>query len=326
MNRPDPQAVFDALRRRAETQAIIARTEAKAKRGAELGPWSLNVRRDLVAPQSSLALDDAGFMSDYAGDMVSGTAVFPIMSAVDGLTAINELIKGREISRESHAGSLLTLSRMATESAATTIWLLSSTDRAMRRGLSVRFTASELKEQRKYHSSIRKMFKQGPGKNQPVEYQKFLEHVRLFDERVEMLKRGENQTPKAKVPNNTSIVEAAAKWVDEHPPPHDTNGSFGREGYGFEDAATSFYTISSAIVHGLKWPLDYIPNGEVDLSRMIMEGVGIAVSMAECAVALFEAQAQNWNTETKRQILYPTSLQQTVEEWARHYPADPPEA
>jgi hypothetical protein len=62
-----------------------------------------------------------------------------------------------------------------------------------------------------------------------------------------------------------------------------------------------------------------MPNGEVDMSRMIVEGVNVAVSMGECAVALVEAQAQNWTTETDRPILYPDRLQPSVEAWADPY-------
>ena len=320
MKQPNPMDLLALVIRRAQTLEIVERTEAKAKRGAELRPWGMGVKRHLIDADSSLARDDAGFMTDYAGDMVSGTAVFPIMNGIDSITAIAELISGRTDSGDSHASSLLTLSRMATESAATTIWLLSSTDRAMRRSLSVRFTASELNAQRGVHSSTRKWFERGTGRNQPSEYQKFLEHVRLSDQRVTMLERGQQETPKAKVLSSGDVVVAAAKWLDKHPPQHDSDaGPFGRE-FGFEEVAKSFYNVSSAIVHGLKWPVDYMPNGEVDLSRMIVEGVNVAVSMAECAVALFEAQAQNWETpETGRPRLYPPSFQPTVDAWALHY-------
>jgi hypothetical protein len=311
-----------ALMRKAQTIEIVNRTAAKAKRGAELRPWAMGVGRRLVDPGSSLAHDDDGFIADlYAGNMVSRTAVYPIMNAIDSITSIAELIAGRTESGDSHAASLLTLSRMATESAATTIWLLSSTDRNMRRGLSVRFTASELNAQKGYHSSTRKWFEHGPLGKQSVEYQQFVEHVRLFDQRVVMLDSGKQQTPNAKVKGSADVVIAAAKWLDGHPPLHDGDaGPYGRP-FGFEDVAKSHYNVSSAIVHGLKWPLDYMPNGEVELSRMIVEGVNNAVSMAECAVALFEAQAQNHTTNTDRPILYPDRLQPSIDAWADLYPS-----
>lgn len=65
-----------------------------------------------------------------------------------------------------------------------------------------------------------------------------------------------------------------------------------------------------------------MPNGEIQMARMIVESVNIAVTMAECAVALFEAQAQNHTTNTDRPILYPDRLQPSVETWAALYPPD----
>ena len=264
-------------------------------------------------------------MTDYAGDMVSGTAAFPIFNAIDSLTSVAELIAGRDDtgdrkgSGDHHTSSILTLTRMAAKSAATTIWLLSSPDRDVRRSLSVRFTASELNAQRAFHSFTRKWFDQDPHAEQSVAYQEFLEHVRLFDERVDMLKQGMQQTPGAKVKGSGDVVGAAAKWLDQHPPQHDPTDLYGNA-IGFDDVAGRFYSLNSAIVHGLKWPLDYMPNGEIDMARMIVEAVNIAVTMAECAVALFEAQAQDWNVATDRPLLYPDRLQPSISEWAPLFP------
>lgn len=274
----DPKDVFALFTERMTTLEVMQRTAAKAKRGGELEAWGLKRIKDRLDPGSSLAADDDRFMTDYAGDMVSGTALFPAMNATDCLAAVAELIEWRPKSRNSHAAALLALCRTATESAATTIWLLSSTDRAMRRGLSVRFTSSELNAQRGYHQSERRWFDAEPARLQGQDYQDFLEHVRLFDGRVTMLRRGEQETPKGRVLGNGDVVVAAAQWLDKHPPPHavDDRGPYGNEKFGFKQVAASFYGISSAIIHGLKWPLDYMPSGELDISRTIVEGVNVA--------------------------------------------------
>lgn len=60
--------------------------------------------------------------------------------------------------------------------------------------------------------------------------------------------------------------------------------------------------------NGLKWPPDYMPGGELDMSRMIVEGVNVAVGMGECAVALFEAQA-GAGTEDRPGTLPPEALE-----------------
>jgi len=136
-------AAFLAMQRR----DVLERTYERARRGLTLKDWGLKNRTTPLDPDSSLAADDGGFLSDYAGDPVSGTAVLPIMNATDDLAAAAELIEWRPRSRNSHVAALLTLSRAAAESSARTIWLISNTDRAIRRSSCVRFEASELDNQ-----------------------------------------------------------------------------------------------------------------------------------------------------------------------------------
>jgi hypothetical protein len=321
----DPTELFTRLSEKLTTADAMRRTLMRAQRGKELYTWGLNPQ--YVDPNSSLAADDAGFMNEYAGDMVSGTARFPIMNAIDCLCATAELIEWRPKSRDSHTTSILAQCRTAIESAATTIWLLSDRDRQMRRGLSVRFTNSELNAQRSYHASTTKWFNTDPNHADTQSYKDFAEHVRLFDNRVKMLRRGENITPKAPVRTSDGVVRFAAKWLDKHPPAHAAEGEpYGRKAFGFEDTASGFYLTSSAIMHGLKWPLDYMPSGELDMSRLIVDGVSIAVGMAECAVALFEVHAQQKTPKTPRKPLYPDRLRPTIKRWAGHFhqPVHPP--
>lgn len=142
-----------------------------------------------------------------------------------------------------------------------------------------------------------------------------------------MLRRGENITPKASVRSNDGVVRFAAKWLDNHPPAHAAEGEpFGRKAFGFEDTASEFYSTSSAVMHGLKWPLDYMPRGELDMSRLIVDGVSVAVAMAECAVALFEVHAQQRAPRSQREPLYPDRLGPTIRRWSRYFyePVHPP--
>nr|WP_090281502.1 hypothetical protein [Mycolicibacterium komanii]CRL77982.1 hypothetical protein CPGR_04984 [Mycolicibacterium komanii] len=319
----DASEVFGLFVQRMETIEVMQRTIAKAMRGGELRTWALNPVP--VDPGSSLAADDRDFMTEYSTATVSTNARFPIMNAVDCLDAIEELIDWRPRSRNSHIGSIITLCRTATESAATTIWLLMSPERAMRRGLSVRFANSETKPQLRYHASTKKWFAADPARLESQQYQDFLEHVRLYEKRTAIFRKGERATPNGKVRGNDDVVRAAAEWIDKHPPPHATGdrGPYGNQGYGFADVASSFYTVSSAIVHGLKWPLDYMPNGELDMSRWIVEGVNVAVGMAECAVALFEAQAQQRLPKIKRERYYPRHLAPTIKTWSAEFPVHP---
>jgi hypothetical protein len=226
----DPGKLFALLMNRVRTHEILGRTKSKAKRGAELRHWALGVARNLIDAESSLALDDRDFVPRYSPAMVSTTAVFPVMAGIDSLIAASELIEGRDDSegrpgsKMGHAVSLLTLCRQATESSARTIWLLSSTDREMRRNLSVRFSVAELDAQRGFHQSSRKWFEQGGGKDLPREHQKFLEHVRLFEARIDVLRDAQKGTRKVTVPGNNALVKSAAGWLDKNPPRHEPNG------------------------------------------------------------------------------------------------------
>lgn len=329
MTRPDQQELFALMMRRAITQEIVGRTRAKAKRGADLRDWALTVTQNLLDAESSLALDDKDFVPEYAIGMVSTTAAFPVMAAIDSLISVSELLEGRDDSpgrpgsKMGHAVALLTLCRQATEASARTIWLLSSADRGMRRNLSVRFTLTELDAQKGFHQLQRKWLNEGGGRNQPLsEHLKFDEHLRLIESRTDVLRQAQKGTRKVTVLGNNALVEAAARWLDRNPPRHESNGPFGNEGFGFEEAAGSFYSVSSGIVHGLKWLTDFMPNGELDLSRMIVESVNNAVCLAECAVALFETQAQDWRSATGRPRLYPELLQPSIEQWAELYPVE----
>ncbi|HUH69838.1 MAG TPA: hypothetical protein VLZ05_13830 [Mycobacterium sp.] len=52
---------------------------------------------------------------------------------------------------------------------------------------------------------------------------------------------------------------------------------------------------------------------------MIADGLAAAVGMAECAVALFEAQAQRQQPPSQRKRIYPDRLQPTIDDWSRLY-------
>ena len=137
---------FAAMQSRVAVVAVLERIRIRASRGRELKKWGLNPQQ--VDPDSSLAADDAGFLTAIGGDYVRTTALYPIMSATDCLAAIAELVDGWDASNNSHMVSLLTLCRSAVETAAKTVWLLSETDRAGRQARCVGFTYSEMSKMR----------------------------------------------------------------------------------------------------------------------------------------------------------------------------------
>ncbi|MBL3736977.1 Uncharacterised protein [Mycobacteroides abscessus subsp. massiliense] len=288
--------------------AILQRTYDRAKRGRALKDWGL--RPQSYDPGSSLALDDDGFMVEVGG-LVNITALFPIMNATDNLAAVADLIDFRHQSKNAHISSLCSLCRGAVESAAKTIWLLSPTDRAERRARCIGFTNSELDAQRGFHAAERRRFHATPGHKSDPAYAQFVEHVRLFDERVDMM----NGLKREKPPNSSGFVTKAGKWIDAHPPAHD-HGLFAN---GFEAGVERFYALGSGFVHGYKWAMDYVQTGELDMFRMVADGLAAAVGMAECAVALYEAQAQRTGAPTLRQQHHPNVLNPTIAEWSALY-------
>ncbi|MGH3958528.1 hypothetical protein [Mycobacterium sp.] len=297
-----------ALLSLAAKAGVLKRTDERAKRAADLKEWGL--RHPPPDPGSSLILDDDGFMTEVGG-LVHITAAFPIMNATDSLAAAAELIESRPTSRNAHIAALLTLCRSALESSAITVWLLCPPARADRRARCVGFTQAELSAQKSFHAAERKWFEKQPERQSEPIYADFEEHVRLFNGRLKML---ENH-PKKRPPNASDFPTEAGKWIDQHPPAHD------RELYanGFAHGASRTYTLASGVLHGFKWAMDYVQAGELETFRMVADGLAAAVGMAECAVALYEIQAQRREPRSARKRLYPTRLQPTIDEWALLY-------
>jgi hypothetical protein len=64
--------------------------------------------------------------------------------------------------------------------------------------------------------------------------------------------------------------------------------------------------------------MDYV-FGEIETFGMVADGLAAAVGMAECAVALYEAQAQRAGAPTSRRQFYPDSLKPTIAAWSAKY-------
>ena len=246
------------------------------------------------------------------GGLVNITALFPIMNATDNLAAVADLIESRPKTRNSYTASLLTLCRAAVEAAAKTIWLLCEPDRTVRRARCIGFTDSELAAQRGFHAVERRRIQTQPDRDRDPNCLKFLKHVELFEQRIGMM--GGHKREKA--PSFSGFVAKAGKWVDEHAPAHDDGELCGN---GFELGVSRFYIVGSGFVHGYKWAMDYVQTGELETFRMVADGLGAAVGMVECAVALYEAQAQRHGAATGRQRIYPDRIEPTIIDWSALY-------
>lgn len=223
-------------------RAVLERTYERAKRGRSLKDWGLQPQP--CDPDSSLALDDDGFMVEVGG-LVNVTALFPIMNATDNLAAAADLIEIRPATRSAHTSALLTLARTALESAAKTLWLLAPAAREDRQARCIGFTDSELAAQRGFHSVEKRRFQAQPGYEREPTYTQFTDHVRLFDGRIALM----NGMRRDRSPNSSGFVVKAGKWIDDHPPAHDRSGLFANS---FQTGVERFYALGSGFVHGYK--------------------------------------------------------------------------
>ncbi|EON30822.1 hypothetical protein GTC6_20530, partial [Gordonia terrae C-6] len=146
-----------------------------------------------------------------------------------------------------------------------------------------------------------------------ADYGGFLEHKEEFEARREFLATLQGLPPIQFRP----IVTDAADWIKAHVPPFDKGEIRDRDlTHGMKVA----YNLGSGTTHGMKWLHEYIGSGrERNLLGMVADGLAAALAMSECAVALFEAQANLPRNHT-RNAKYPERLQSTVNEWSRMYP------
>lgn len=297
-----------ALRARLGLVGVMQRIRDRAARGRELEQWGLKPQP--VDPDSSLAADDAGFLTDLGGDYVRTTAIYPIMSATDCLVAAAQLVDDWDTTNNSHMVALLTLCRSAVETAAKTIWLLSDVDRAVRRKRCVGFTYSEMSNQKSFHAIEERNYSALPNKATNPMYRDLQEHIRLFRKREEILGR----EPKAKTPNETGYAIHAAKWIDKHPPVHAEE----LPPDGLALGAERFYLAGSSFTHGYKWASDYVKLPQ-HAYGMVADGLAASIAMANCAVALYEAQAQRRGSPTDRTRRYPDRIEPTITAWSTLY-------
>lgn len=298
-----------ALRTRLGLAGVMQRIRDRATRGRELERWPLPTPEP-VDPDSSLAADDAGFLTEIGSDYVRTTAIYPIMSATDCLSAVAQLVDNWETTNNSHMIALLTLCRSALETAAKTIWLLSDPDRAVRRKRCVGFIYSEMSNQKSFHAIEKRNHETIPDGTSTRAYRDLQEHIRLFRKREQILGR----EPKAKTPNETGYVVQAAKWIDKHPPAH--HEELPPDGLAL--GAERFYLIGSAFTHGYKWASDYVKLPQ-HAYGMVADGLAASIAMADCAVALYEAQAQRHGAPTDRERRYPDRLEPTIVAWSTMY-------
>lgn len=314
----------------------------KAARIWRLGEWALlhrvqdrssrgpNPVRFIPDKGSSLALDDLGFEVEIAATMlpladpdqrenlVSTNARFPAMVAAENLVGAVQVHGAALNEKRTSNVSIGALCRSAIENAAKTVWLIGDTDRAVRRARCLGYTARERSYQKSYNDIEEQIFAQRGDSSSP-QYRMFQETKQKYAKRhtlIEALPEDRLIRPPRKF---EKIVEAAAKWIDDNPPPHVTAANGLRQGMTL--GAQRFYAFGSSFVHGYKWMSDYV-GSERDILAQISDGLAAAVTMTECAVALYEAQSTHPARTIVRQKNYPHWLEPTMEAWRPRYQQD----
>ncbi|KNA93359.1 hypothetical protein ABW18_00100 [Gordonia jacobaea] len=292
---------------------VSRRIDSRAKRGLQLQPWGLAQSRAAVG--SSLHADDDGFAPELnMKNLVSSTALYPAMAATDALSVASETTLNRRDSHNLHTVATLTLCRSALESAAQTIWMLSPTERDERRARCLALSKYELLQQSYFVGLLDTTIHTGSNRLSNADYSGFISHKEEFEERRKYL----NGVAGLKGIQYRVIVADAADWIRANVPPHD-NGEIRERDltHGMKVA----YNLGSSAGHGMKWIRDYLGD-ERNIMSMTADCLAAAVNMTECAIALYEAQA-NIPRSHIRNAKCPNRLHQTVAKWARMYP--PPE-
>ncbi|MFD6056837.1 hypothetical protein [Rhodococcus wratislaviensis] len=286
----------------------IGRITARAQRASELHDWGLHPQA--ADTGSSLALDDDEFMPEQGGGLIQRAAMWPINSATDNVSSAGNIFRELEQTRQLRASSVMSLCRSALESSARAIWLLSDTERAVRRKRCVGITLAEMKQQTMFNGNEIENHRNGTVELPDGQADAFRRGHRSLLAEYEALQETEHQP----VRPFGKTIELAGQWVEEHMPPHDS-GELAKN--GLAAGSKRVYSLSSGVIHGYQWIVDYGRNG--DLFAMLADSFAAAVNMTECAIALYEAQAQRRNGRTDRKYHYPKRLAPTVREWSKLY-------
>ena len=325
--RPDfSGADWEALQRayprdakRLQRAMYIAFVGERAAQAHAFMEWGL--RPNLIDSESRFARDNAAVTLEGESNLVSSTARYPTMNASEHLVAAAEVISLALTKGQTRTSAVAASCRIAMESSAKTIWLISETDTEERLRRCYGFTKAERGWQEKFDQLENEGLSARTDALAVTQRAKFARHRERFAKRIAQI---DAMPPNARTgpPGPMEIVGEAADWMDDNlprkPDPELDKVIHPR-------SAKSFYSLGSGFVHGFKWISDYVfdPSGETSddsgLLEVTLDAFGNAIRMTECAVALFEAQAVGPQPDPKRVRNYPAGLAETVTQWAPRY-------
>ncbi len=295
------------------TNGALDRVDQRGKRGRELRQWGLHPHH--AEPGSPLAADNDAFQSAYPLALAGGVGVteeslFPMMSAAENLNAAGMLIEHRTESGDVNAISVIQLCRSAMESSARTIWILKEPDRETRCDRALSVLVEQLEQQKRFLAI--EAANETSGRTSPLPPRLIAMNQAHRLKQAELVQRLHDNYSISKPESFSKTIALAARWVDEHPPAHDT-GELAAN--GLEGGAKASYSWGSSFVHGYKWAADYVPG--VRLFGMIADSLAAAILMTECAVALYEAACRGpAGQQDKAESYVPRRLEPTITAWS----------
>ncbi|AKS34674.1 hypothetical protein AFA91_25415 [Mycolicibacterium goodii] len=236
------------------------------------------------------------------------------MNASEHLVAAAEVIALALTKGQIRSSAVAALCRIAMESSAKTIWLITETDTEERIRRCYGFIKGERGRQEQFEKLEAEALAARTDPLAEAQRAKFEQHRKRTAARYAQIAALPAEALIGP-PGPLELVERAEDWMDEHlprtPDPELDKVIHPRR-------AKSFYSLGSGSVHGFKWLTDYlfgVSGDELDDSGLLevtLDAFGNAIRMTECAVSLFEAQSVGPRPDPRRVRNYPAGLADTV--------------
>jgi hypothetical protein len=297
---------------------FIAFIGDRAKQAKGFLAWGL--RPNPIHPQSRLARDNASVTLEDEPYLFSSTALYPVMNACEHLAAAAEVIALALTQGQIRTSATAALCRIAMESSAKTIWLISETDTEQRVRRCYGFLKAERGRQQEFETLEAEAL---AARTDPlaeadrVDFEKRRARVAARQAKIAALPADAITGPRG---GPLKLVEDAETWMDNHLP---RKASPDLDRVMHPRSAKSFYSLGSGFVHGFKWLMGYVLDDKVlddsPLLAITLDSFGNAIRMTESAVSLYEAQSIGPRPDPKRVRKYPAGLSDAVASLAPHY-------
>lgn len=290
----------------------------RAKQAKAFLAWGL--RPNPIHPESRLTQDNASVMLEDEPNLVSSTALYPVMNASEHLVAAAEVIALALTQGQIRTSATAALCRIAMESSAKTIWLISETDTEERIRRCYGFLKGERGRQEEFERLEAEALAARTDPLAEADRANFDKRRARIAARQAKISGLPAEAITAPTGGPLKLVEAAEDWMNTHLP---RKADPELDKLMHRRSAKSFYALGSGFVHGFKWLMGYVlEDGELDdtpLLAITLDSFGNAIRMTESAVSLYEAQSIGPRPDPKRIRNYPAGLADAVAALAPQY-------